>query len=140
MLHQSMVDLYPSENLNAGNLLSVQHFVYKLLFHVHLPRFGDILIWINRSKSSQFFIFSIQIHIWIGSVHHGSIRKVPWRTINNFRIRVITKLPNSEQSYKGKVNEFAWNFTKGKPMNLPGLTPDTVDIIFDTYKPIYVAT
>jgi hypothetical protein len=22
-----------------------------LLFHVHLPRFGDILIWINRSKT-----------------------------------------------------------------------------------------
>jgi hypothetical protein len=33
-----MVDLYPSENLNAWNLLSVRHFVYKLLFHVHLPR------------------------------------------------------------------------------------------------------
>jgi hypothetical protein len=39
-----MVDLYPSENLNAWNLLSVRHFAYKLLFHVHLPRFGDILI------------------------------------------------------------------------------------------------
>jgi hypothetical protein len=46
-----MVDLYPSENLNAWNLLSVRHFVYQLLFHVHLPRFGDILIWINRSKT-----------------------------------------------------------------------------------------
>jgi hypothetical protein len=50
-----MVDLYPSENCNAWNLLSVRHFVYKLLFHVHLPRFGDILIWIDcrkhRSKS-----------------------------------------------------------------------------------------
>ena len=39
-----MVDLYyPSENLNARNLLSVRHFVYKLLFHVNLPRFGDII-------------------------------------------------------------------------------------------------
>ena len=38
-----MVDLYPSENWNAWNLLSVRHFVYKLLFHVHLPRFGVIL-------------------------------------------------------------------------------------------------
>jgi hypothetical protein len=41
------------------DLLSVRHFVYKLLFHVHLPRFGDILIWIDcrkyRSKS---------FHIW----------------------------------------------------------------------------
>ena len=51
MLHQSMVDLYPSENLNAWNLLSVRHFVYMLLFHVHLPRFGDILIWLNHSKT-----------------------------------------------------------------------------------------
>ena len=54
-----MVDLYLSENLNAWDLLSVRHFVYKLLFHVHLPRFGDILIWIDcrkyRSKS---------FHIW----------------------------------------------------------------------------
>ena len=50
MLHQSMVDLYPSENLNAWNLLSVRHFVYKLLFHVHLPRFGDILIEIDCRK------------------------------------------------------------------------------------------
>jgi hypothetical protein len=24
-----------------------------LLFHVHLPRFGDILIWINRSKTHR---------------------------------------------------------------------------------------
>ena len=38
-----MVDLYPSKNLNACNLLSVRHVVYKLLFHVHLSRFGDIL-------------------------------------------------------------------------------------------------
>jgi hypothetical protein len=71
-------------NLPTWNLLSVRHFVYKLLFHVHLPRFGDILIWINRSKSSllfavKFFIFGIQIHIWIGSAHHESIRKVPWQ-------------------------------------------------------------
>ena len=49
---------------------------------MHLPRFGDILIWINRSKTSylfivKFFIFGIQIHIWIGSAHHESIRKVP---------------------------------------------------------------
>jgi hypothetical protein len=41
-----MVDLNPSENLNVWNLLSVRHFVYKLLFHVQLPRFGNILIWI----------------------------------------------------------------------------------------------
>jgi hypothetical protein len=33
-----MVDLYPSENLNAWNLLSVRNFVYKLLFHVHLQK------------------------------------------------------------------------------------------------------
>jgi hypothetical protein len=39
--------LYPSDNLNAWDFLSVRHFVYKLLFHVHLPRFGDILIWID---------------------------------------------------------------------------------------------
>jgi hypothetical protein len=50
-----MVDLYSSENLNAWNLLSVRHFVYKLLFHMHLPRFGDILIWINRSKPPLIF-------------------------------------------------------------------------------------
>ena len=121
MLHQSMVDLYPSENFNAWNLLSVRHFVCKLLFHVHLPRFADILIWIHcskhRSKSfpylaccyftctclvleislfgsivvkqkqkhrSKFFIFGIQIHIWIGSAHHESIRKMPWRKRNQF--------------------------------------------------------
>jgi hypothetical protein len=34
----------------------------------------------------KFFIFGIQIHIWIGSAHHESIRKVSWRTRNNFRI------------------------------------------------------
>jgi hypothetical protein len=33
-----MVDLYPSENLNAWNLLSVRHFAYKLLFHVRNDR------------------------------------------------------------------------------------------------------
>jgi hypothetical protein len=49
-MHHSMVDLYPSENLNAWNLLSVRHFAYKLLFHVHLFRFGDILIWIDSSR------------------------------------------------------------------------------------------
>jgi hypothetical protein len=46
-----MVDLYPSENLNA--------------FHVHLPRFGDILIWIDchnvsckhRNKSFPYLAF-----------------------------------------------------------------------------------
>jgi hypothetical protein len=38
--------------VSIRNLLSVRHFVYKLLFHVHLPRFGDIFIWINRSKTS----------------------------------------------------------------------------------------
>jgi hypothetical protein len=32
------------------NLLSVRHFVCKLLFHVHLPRFWDILIWIDCRK------------------------------------------------------------------------------------------
>ena len=26
----------------------------------------------------MFFIFGIQIHIWIGSAHHESIRKVPY--------------------------------------------------------------
>jgi hypothetical protein len=56
-----MVDLYPSDNLNAWNLLSVRHFVYKLLFHVHLPGFGDILIWIDcskhRSKSFPYLAF-----------------------------------------------------------------------------------
>ena len=61
-----MVDLYPSENVNARNLLSI-----------------------NRSKTSylfivKFFIFGIQIHIWIGSAHHERIHKVPWRTRNNF--------------------------------------------------------
>jgi hypothetical protein len=60
------------------NLLSVRHFVYKLLFHVHLPRFGDILIWINTvvKHRSKYFIFGIQIHIWIGSAYHESIGKV----------------------------------------------------------------
>ena len=57
-----MVDLYPSENFNAWNLLSVRHFVCKLLFHVHLPRFWDILIWIDcrkhRSKSFSYLAFS----------------------------------------------------------------------------------
>jgi hypothetical protein len=83
-----MVHLYPSENLNAWNLLSVRHFVYKLLFHVHLPRFGDIHICLSIvvKHRSKFFIVGIQIHIWIGSAYHESIRKVPWRTRNNFRI------------------------------------------------------
>jgi hypothetical protein len=53
------VDLYPSENLNAWNLPSVRHFVYKLLFHVHLPRFGNILIWIDCRK-----IVVKVFHIW----------------------------------------------------------------------------
>jgi hypothetical protein len=57
-----MVDLYLSENLNALDLLSVRHFAYKLLFHVHLPRFGDILIWIDcrtyRSKGFPYLAFS----------------------------------------------------------------------------------
>ena len=56
-----MVDLYPSENLNAWDLLSVRHFVYKLLFHVQMPRFGDILIWIDcrtyRNKSFPYLAF-----------------------------------------------------------------------------------
>jgi hypothetical protein len=56
-----MVDLYPSENLNARDILSVRHFVYKLLFHVDLPRFGDIHIWIDcrkyRSKSFPYLAF-----------------------------------------------------------------------------------
>jgi hypothetical protein len=60
-----MVDLYPSENLNAWNLLSVRHFVYNLLFHVHLPRFEDILIWINRSK-----VF----HIWHSDPYMDRLR------------------------------------------------------------------
>ena len=83
-----MVHLYPSENLNAWNLLSVRHFAYKLLFHVHLPRFGDILICLSIvvKHRSKFFIFGIQIHIWIGSAYHEIIRKMPWRTRNNFRI------------------------------------------------------
>jgi hypothetical protein len=70
-----------AENLNAWNLLSVRHFVYMLLFHVHLPRFGDIIICLSIvvKHRSKFFIFGIQIHIWIGSAHHESIRKVPWR-------------------------------------------------------------
>jgi hypothetical protein len=59
----TMVDLYPSENLNARNLLSVRHFVYKLLFHVHLPRFADILIWINRSKTLGKHCSKV-FHIW----------------------------------------------------------------------------
>ena len=77
MLHQSMVDLYPSENLNAWNLLSVRHFVYKLLFHVHLPRFEDILIWID---CRFYYDFSSKIvikvfHIWIDSAHRESLHR-----------------------------------------------------------------
>jgi hypothetical protein len=37
---------YSQMNFSMINL-SVRHFVYKLLFHVHLPRLGDILIWID---------------------------------------------------------------------------------------------
>ena len=39
----------------------VRHFVYKLLFHLHLARFGNILIWIDcrkhRSKSFPYLAF-----------------------------------------------------------------------------------
>ena len=57
-----MVDLYPSENLNALDLLSVRHFVYKLLFHVHLPRFGEfgsvaVNIVVFNSKSFPYLAF-----------------------------------------------------------------------------------
>jgi hypothetical protein len=34
---------------------------------------------------------------------HNGQKKKDKRTNNNLQIRVITKLPNSEQSYKGKV-------------------------------------
>jgi hypothetical protein len=43
----------PVRVTNRSHFLSVRHFVYKLLFHVHLPRFGDILILINRSKTHR---------------------------------------------------------------------------------------
>jgi hypothetical protein len=35
----------------------------QLLFHVHLPRFGDILIWINRSKTLGKHCSKV-FHIW----------------------------------------------------------------------------
>jgi hypothetical protein len=35
----------------SGLRVTLSYLVYKLLFHVHLLRFGDILIWINRSKT-----------------------------------------------------------------------------------------
>jgi hypothetical protein len=49
-----MVDLYPSENLNARDILSVRKFGYKLLFHVDLPRFGDILMMQRLFNTSSF--------------------------------------------------------------------------------------
>jgi hypothetical protein len=65
MLHQSMVDLYPSENLNAWNLLSVQHFVYKLLFHVHCY---NTCFYLHDQFSVRKFIL----------VRHGTLRILSW--------------------------------------------------------------
>jgi hypothetical protein len=64
-----MVDLYLSQNLNEWNLLSVRHFVYKLLFQVHLPRFGDILIWINRSIN-----IVVSFYIWHSDPYMDRLR------------------------------------------------------------------
>ena len=47
---------------------------------------GSFVVKQKQKHRSKFFIFGIQIHICIGSAHHESIRKVPWRTRNNFRI------------------------------------------------------
>jgi hypothetical protein len=47
----------------------VRHFVYKLVFHVHLPRFGDILIWINCRK-----IVVKVFHIWHSDPYMDRLR------------------------------------------------------------------
>ena len=53
---------------------------------LEISLFGSIIVKQKQKHRSKFFIFGIQIHIWIGSAHHESIRKVPWWTRNHFRI------------------------------------------------------
>jgi hypothetical protein len=36
----------------------------------------------------MFSIFGIEIHIWIGSAHRESLRKVSWRTRKNFEYEI----------------------------------------------------
>ena len=58
---------------------------------MHLPRFGDILIWIDcRKIVVKVSIFGIEIHIWIGSAHRESLRKVSWRTRKNLETGIVT--------------------------------------------------
>jgi hypothetical protein len=45
-------NIFLEKNHNPPPFQVKWSFPYQLLFHVHLPRFGDILIWINRSKTS----------------------------------------------------------------------------------------
>jgi hypothetical protein len=48
-------------------------FVYMLLFHVHLPCFGDILIWLNHSKTHR-TICSKVFHIWHSDPYMDRLR------------------------------------------------------------------
>ena len=51
---------------------------------LEISLFGSIVVKQKQKHRSKFFIFGIQIHIWIGSAHHESIRKMPWRKRNQF--------------------------------------------------------
>jgi hypothetical protein len=64
-----MVDLYPAENLNAWNLLSVRHFFYKLLFTctclvLEISLFGSIAV----------NIVVIVFHIWHSDPYKDRLR------------------------------------------------------------------
>jgi hypothetical protein len=53
---------------------------------LEISLFGSIVVKHIVLFVVKLFISGIQIHIWMGSAHHENIRKVPWRTRNNFRI------------------------------------------------------